>query len=384
MKQFLLSFLLISSSLLSRDISVLIDNIYLKTYTTGSAVLLADSKGIIARLKKGVKFTVSPGSPEITITIQNKTFKDSVFYLSADNEENIPDPAFILSDKSFKNKIKLTLYKGKIYILNIMPVDEYLKGVIPYEMPVRDFNDYEALKAFCVVARSYTYMKMRETKGPFDVTVTVQDQVFKGEKEPNPLYNMAINATAGQLILFNDKPAVVFYHACCGGHTENSDNVFNKLNIPYLQGVEDSYCTIAPGFEWVQTFTEKQIQIRAKADNSELVSVSPGSLNASGRIQSITLKFTEQEDLTIPGKNIRSFFTDAVTGSLLKSTRILSAEVNKKNEEQKTLVIKGRGNGHGVGLCQWGAIGQSRKNRTYKEIIEHYFPGTEVEIVDNP
>jgi stage II sporulation protein D len=244
----------------------------------------------------------------------------------------------------------------------------------------------EALKAFAICARTYAVNKLKSSNGVFDIYIDTRDQVYSGEDSEKRLANRAVDETAGMILTYNNAPAKVFYHAACGGYTENAKYVFGLKNIPYLQGVKDGdppNCSIANNFNWVEKYPENVFIERLRAltfignNQFSLKDVSIKSRDESGRVSllEITLLSDDNEEKTIrlEGNKIRSTIRTANNSDILRSTMF-----DISVDDDKTVTITGKGNGHGVGLCQWGAIHQSIDGKDYRDILSFYFPGTEV------
>ena len=273
-------------------------------------------------------------------------------------------------------------------MLNILPIEEYLKGVIPREMPVGKGNEYyEALKAFIICARTYTISKKEEKKNTFDVFSDTRDQVYGGCGIENDIMNSLVDDTRGLILTYEGKPAATLYHSTCGGYTEDVKNVFPQINAPYLSGVKDGnkpYCSISPKFTWTEKYDEQSFIQRFVSsgylDNADysFSGVNINSVFKSGRIDELEVNFlnrlNELKTVELHGNNIRYVIRRADNKSILESSNF---DINQ--DSLNNIVITGRGYGHGVGLCQWGALAQSKQGRTYEEILSFYYPGTEVE-----
>ncbi len=288
--------------------------------------------------------------------------------------------------KFYRGGAVLSSHNGTLYLVNTVPLEEYLKSVVPSEMPLGSGRKYfEALKAFAVCARTYAINRIAEAKDKFDFYPDVRDQVYNGAGEEKKLSNEAVDATNGMIVTYNGKPAEVFYSASCGGHTADASDVFSVKELPYLKGVKDGEkpnCSIAPGFNWKQKFPPgKLIDLMKSAgylgsgtfklENAEIESRYP-----SGRVKDLRFYFLQEQGrektVDLIGNKIRYVLKPDGENRILKST-LFDLSVNGGG-----ITFTGKGSGHGVGLCQWGAIRQSIEGRSYKHILSFYFPGTEV------
>lgn len=369
------------SKINSPNISVLIDDSKSDRIILESNVILYSAEKSLAIINSGNTILVKADGNELTIAISDKSFTSEYFKLGTKEQNSV----IKYKGKKYRGLLKLLTNGSKIYLVNELPLEDYLKGVLPLEMPIgKGDENYEALKSMAVTARTYSLSKMNKKNKTFDVYMDTRDQVYGGVEVEKEITNKLIDETAGMILTYDDNPAQVFYSASCGGHTENSKNVFGNYDIPYLEGVQDGdepYCSIMPGFEWTEEFTsEKLISFlknsgKIKNTNYKINDINIDSRFRSGRVNEMKFELTsdenDDEDIIISGNNIRSIIRRS-NGGILKSTMF---DINFDGDD---IEINGKGNGHGVGLCQWGTIYLSHEGRNYKEILSHYFPGTEI------
>jgi len=183
---------------------------------------------------------------------------------------------------------------------------------------------------------------------------------------------------------------LVYYHSTCGGYTENSQNVFTKEHLPYLSGIKDGsdpYCKISPRFEWKETYSKELIIERLKAyslienNNYTLDDIRIISTFDSGRINELEFKIVDtngnEKSIVVKGNEIRNVLRTANGKSILWSN-MFELIVSSDSVE-----LIGKGFGHGVGLCQWGAISLSKMGWSYEDILDHYYPGTYQESIND-
>lgn len=342
-----------------------------------------DVKKVLIKPKNKIK--LSAKGEYLTITLGYREYTGREFYLKSVNTSFIS-----LNGKKYRGIIKVLNIDGNIKIVNHLSLEDYLKGVITKEMPLgKGKENFEALKAFAIAARTYAYNKIFKRNLYYDLFQDIRDQVYGGVDAETILSDKAVEETKGKILSFEGKPAIVFYHSTCGGYTEDVENVFDMGAIPYLKSIRDGnepFCNISPNFSWKETFTDKEIIGRLRSskliDNSsyELDKINIKSRFNSGRINEleITLKNSEGfKTISIFGNRIRYVLKNKSGTGLLKSNNFTVKFINN------TIELSGKGYGHGVGLCQWGAIAQSRLNKNYTEILNHYFPGTEIMVLDD-
>ena len=329
---------------------------------TDFGVLLFDENILLTNIHSADKINVTSKSDKIEIKINGKVFSSGLFYLRSDTQNGI----ISLSGKKYRGALKIFKGNSKIQLVNQVSLEDYVKGVMNEEMPAgKDEKRYEALKAFSICARTYAFNKMKMNKDYFDIYSDTRDQVYGGVDGESSFTNKIVDETKGQLLFFDDKPAVIFYHSTCGGSTENVNNVFGKNDLPYLYEVFDGsepYCKISPAFEWLENYSNKIFVERlynSKQIDSKNFFVRDIKIKSrfdSGRVNEleiILLDKNENENIVLlKGNSIRNIIKNSSGKSMLKST-MFDIKINKDN----SITIEGKGYGHGVGLCQWGAIG---------------------------
>jgi len=237
--------------------------------------------------------------------------------------------------------------------------------------------------------KSFTFEKLKETKSDFDVYSDIKDQMFNGIVNLNSTIRAANDSTKNLFLTFNDELAQVYYFSSCGGYTEDCKNVLPNCTSSYLAGVKDGeepYCKISPSFNWQETITRKQIINSLedagyiKEDTWKIKEFSIQSRYVSGRISELLVVLegndNGRKEFILSGNKIR-YAIKTSKGVILKSANF-DVEVKYADQEIEAVKLKGKGNGHGVGLCQWGAIGMARAGKKYDEIINHYFPGIKI------
>jgi stage II sporulation protein D len=349
-------------------------------YKVDEPLNLFDTQNKIALIKTGNKINFFEDDGYVLMKINEKEFSSEYFELQPADSSNVVS----FNKKNYRGKLRVLNSDGEIKIINIIDLEDYLKGVIPSEMPIgKDDKNLEALKAFAICARTYSLMKMNKNQNDFDLYIDVRDQVYGGADNEKPLSNKAVDETKGVILFFNNEPAVTFYHSTCGGETENSKNIFTQDEIPYLSGVDDNeppYCSISPRFTWKEVYERKEFLKRFVAagiiqnNNSELENIEIKSRFSSGRVNELVITVVENEQVkqkySVFGNNIRTIIRTSDNKSILFST-MFEIFLDGNN-----VIIDGRGYGHGVGMCQYGAIGQSHLGIKYLDILYHYFPGT--------
>jgi stage II sporulation protein D len=262
----------------------------------------------------------------------------------------------------------IDIWKGDrgLYIINELPLEEYIKDVVAAE--VGPDWDMEALKVQAVISRTYALFQKRINGGsPYQIASSVLHQVYKG-KNPDARIAYAVSETSGQILAFNGKLIEALYHSTCGGRTEDAEDVFGK-KYPYLKPVESS-CDLSPYSSWSRKIKVEEIE---KALNTKGIrEIRVKSFTSTKRAKQLTVK-SRSGTMTINATDFRK----ALGWSRLPSTNF------SLSHHGDSINFEGKGYGHGVGLCQWGALKMAREGKDYREILSFFYPGTTIQSYEN-
>ena len=262
----------------------------------------------------------------------------------------------------------IDIWKGDrgLYIINELPLEEYIKDVVAAE--VGPEWDMEALKVQAVISRTYALFQKRMNGGSFyQIASSVLHQVYKG-KNPDARIAYAVSETNGQILAFNGNLIEALYHSTCGGRTEDPEDVFGK-SYPYLKPVESS-CDLSPYSSWSRKIKVEEIE---KALNTRgIKEIRVKSFTSTKRVKQLTVK-SRFGTTTINATDFRK----ALGWSRLPSTNFTLSH------HGDSILFEGKGYGHGVGLCQWGALKMAREGKDYKEILSFFYPGTTIQSYEN-
>jgi stage II sporulation protein D len=295
--------------------------------------------------------------------------------------------------KRYRGELLLSRGDSGAIVVNRLPMDSYLRGVVPLEIGNRTAAEFAAVEAQAVAARTYAYKHLNDTRA-FDMYATVQDQVYGGVDAEKPISDSAINSTADAVVLYEGKPITTPYHSTCGGSTAGVTEVwYDQPDEPYLKPVSDRipgtngyYCDPSPRFSWTESYDaaglravmQKYLASYTKASSASLgriTDVREQGRTASGRVAALEVR-TESGSYTLRGNDIRFVLRDP-KGAILNST-LFALNTSSSGGEVTSLTITGRGYGHGIGMCQWGAIGRARAGQDFRTILETYYPGTTI------
>jgi stage II sporulation protein D len=307
---------------------------------------------------------------------------------------------------------------GSMAGINELPIEEYLYGVVPRELGPIAFPELEAQKAQAVAARTYALggLGKRRADG-YDLLPTTLDQVYGGYGAEHPLSTQAVDETRGVVATYNGVFAQTLYSSTSGGFTANNEDVYNSAPVAYLRGKPDAERGAAfenvpslemfkraanprnlraPGngdFEadwssyhrWVVDWSRAEMAAVLSASFAttvtEVYSVRVASRAEQGRV--LQIEFDTDAGLLISTKDqIRSrlrYLTSTGAHASLRSTLFFIEEVVDPSTRAVTgWKAYGGGWGHGVGMCQTGAVGMAERGRSYQEILRHYYTGIDL------
>ncbi|MDF2626436.1 MAG: SpoIID/LytB domain protein [Symbiobacteriaceae bacterium] len=309
--------------------------------------------------------------------------------------------------------------QGTLALINELPMEQYLYGVVPRELPPNPYGELEAQKSQAVAARTYAMANLGKRKADgYDLLPTTSDQVYGGYQDEHPVSNAAVDGTRGMVLKYDGKYVDAVFFSTSGGFTANNEEVWNSAPVAYLRGIPDaqrgnalehvpslevfkrhanptSLRNAAEGdFEsdwskyhrWTVEWTQAELQaILGAWFNTELGTIHALNIpdrGPSGR--ALTLEVVADAGTFYVYKDtIRSalkyVLADGSYTSLRSTLVYLEPVVDPKTKEITGFVGYGGGWGHGVGLSQTGAVGMAEKKATYQEILAHFYQGSILE-----
>lgn len=319
------------------------------------------------------------------------------------------------------------------YAVNLVDVEQYLYGVVGYEIGY-DYS-LDATAAQAVAARSYALASIGAENRYYDVTNTVSSQVYGGYSAETAAIRAAVDASCGYVVMCDDEVVQAYYCSNAGGHTENIENVWYSDEVP-LRGVDSSWDALAAEYSdygascysWTVTYSPSTLVRLANAygdtdigtfEEITVYTEYDGQSSVSGRAMSVTIQGS-RGSVTATKDNIRSLLDlkstliqvsggsgKQVAAYVLGSNGELTAweklsdlfatggngamhangeedtlyvvtaygveELDKEASQSEEIIINGWGYGHGVGMSQWGAIAMGDAGYSWEEIIEHYY-----------
>ncbi|MCX7711988.1 MAG: stage II sporulation protein D [Clostridia bacterium] len=273
-----------------------------------------------------------------------------------------------------------------------MPMEEYIMGVVAAEMPAS--FESEALKAQAVAARTYAYGRLEKIYTPKNDThhganictdpghcqawISKENAmkkwgIFNASKNWSKI-SKAVNETKELIIVYEDRVVNPVFHSNSGGRTENSEDVWEGGAVPYLRSVESSGEGLTPEFETTVNMKIKEFTAKLKTEYPQvklnekdvLKDIKILDKTEGGRVKSIKVG-----NVTIKGTDFRSLFS------------LKSANFKIEKHEKDSIIITTYGNGHGVGMSQWGANYMAKSGGNYEEILKYYYKDVEISKISN-
>jgi len=266
----------------------------------------------------------------------------------------------------------LTIYADEakgLLVVDELDIEDYLAGIINYE--ISSAWPVDAVMAQAVAARTYVLYRMmaRKTPGPYDIEGTTAGQVYKGAASEDDAAVRAVNRCRGEVLLYDNKPALTVYHSNGGGRTDAAGDIWSgDTYYPYLRSVFSPYDKVSPRYRWDFAVPASMLGRVLRGEGysiGEPRSVRPEDVTPGARVRSIRLVDGRYKTLSIRGEELRRIIGYSILRSSLFTVR----------SESGLFIFSGRGSGHGVGMSQWGARGMAEAGYTYKEILRHYYPG---------
>lgn len=352
-------------------------SIYLNSPFEAGAASLYDGPGSLSFDRCGANLCVSSGSQLILKT--SKSLYVQTYRKAFD----------LQSLGQFRGLLQVTNSpKSALSAINVVHVEDYLRGVVPAEMGRIPPNAFEALKAQSVAARTYALRSLKPLSSAYDLSATVKSQVYKGIRSEYSLSDSAIAETRDQVLAYQGKLINAYFHANSGGYTADPREIWGKNPEPYLSSHLDeqkptkAWSRNSTSFkwkrEWPRAVFDSLIRVNAakaggrpKLIFSQLTGFNILGRNKDGRINRLEIT-TNQGPIYFGGDYIRLLLPDA------RSERLPSARFEVVQFDSVQVVLKGQGLGHGVGMDQSGAIQRSLFGQDYMDILNAYYPGTQL------
>lgn len=357
------------------------------------SILLAIFLGTPTFAKQAMRIAILKSSDEITINGDSITVladgkelysgNSASFSLSRSGETikafGVNAPSFIIlgetlkiKDQIYSEQLTVICEKGanknvQMVVIHDLPLEQYLAGTVAGEVPHNWPS--AALEAQAIVARTFAiWKKYQEPNKIYHMGATVIDQVYNGHKKNNQAIQAAVERTKGQVVVFQNKPIEGYFHSACGDKTASAKEVWGS-DVPYLRGVPCGFCQQASKYRWNVNMSESEIRSKLKASGiAGAHAVSLPSTKTDERPKTLLVE-TRSGSKNISASKFRM---------LIGYNQLPSAWIVSEKKKGGTQYFSGRGYGHGVGMCQWGAYGMAKAGFSAADIIAKYYPGTEI------
>lgn len=342
----------------------------------------ADNKKLLgeAKNKDRIDLALQGG----LVCVKNRSVKAANLEIRPKNGKAV----IILGKKEYHGGLLLKKSAGKIQVINIVGLEDYLKGVVPSEMS--ESWPAEALKAQAVAARTFAlYTKGEEKHDGYDLCASTHCQVYEGISCEAASANSAVAATRGEVLCYKGEVIYAAFHADSGGFTAGSEEVWGGKQ-PYLRPVKDNTAG-SPCHDWEEAYTVGEVEEILRDNgyyigNLKKILLTPlvagqGSTAdryQSGRVQQVRF-IGNKGEASVTGNTARSIFDlySTLFDIHFSSEKKWKREHNLKNNSKEKVVFVGHGWGHGLGMSQWGAKFMSNKN-DYRKILRHFYTNVEI------
>ncbi|WP_246521270.1 stage II sporulation protein D [Ornithinibacillus massiliensis] len=284
-----------------------------------------------------------------------------------------PEQEEVLVDDS---AVEVAVMRAQSEVVENVPLETYVMGVVASEMPIE--FETEALKAQALAARTYIVNKMmyQTEEAASNVTDTIQDQVYNDDAElrakwgKNYQKNMekiseAVMATKGKIITYKDKPIDPQFFSTSNGYTENSEDYYVN-EIPYLRSVPSPWDEASPYYLDQEVYSLEQVEEALGID-----------LPAEKKL---TIDVTRTESNRVDELNLAG---NAFSGREVREKLQLRSSDFTIEQKNDYLIFTTKGNGHGVGMSQYGANGMAKEGKTYEDIVKYYYKDVELSNLDD-
>jgi len=307
----------------------------------------------------------------------------------------VADADLFAAERRVRGRLELSARADSLFAVNVLPLEDYLRGVVPREIGPRPESEREAVAAQAVAARTYTVKRLGQYNSlPFDLYATVQDQAYDGVGGENDVADAAIRETEALILADGQGPIEAYYSSTCGGRRSDIAEVWPHRDVyECLRGGPDGdpgreWCASSRYYQpWSETWDGGRLSRLVRENVPVLLELPPGSVKGdlvdvrvtgrgpSGRATGIEYVTTAGR-WTVPGDKNR-WVLRRQEGGILRSV-LVELQVRKSGGRVAAVTATGRGNGHGVGMCQVGAIGRAAAGVSFREILQAYYPGAEL------
>lgn len=300
------------------------------------------------------------------IEIKGKNFEGNLWEIRTEDPRELRTLVLRINGKAYRGGLRFLRKGDKMTAINVTPAEEYLRGVVPEEMP--PLWAKEALKAQTVAARTFALKnRKRHEKDGYDLCDKVHCQVYAGAVREHKNSDTAIRETYGEVLFAMPNGPIIDtpFHTDSGGMTENNEDLWGR-GIPYLRAVKEIEEKTKP---WTKNVSLWEFEKKTGVSGVKKIELSQLTI---GKRSKDRTKSGRVKTALVSGKNT----TKILTGAELRALFNLNSALFDIKLKGKTVEFTGYGIGHGVGMSQWGAKALAESGKNYREILEHYYQKT--------
>jgi stage II sporulation protein D len=297
------------------------------------------------------------------INIGNKRYNNSELRITSHLDGEIE-----LNNVRYRGEIRiLQQFDNKFAVIEEIDLESFIAGVLGSEMPPN--WDEDALRAQAVAVRTYAMYK-KKVRRDDAYHLDMLELAYKGVAGETARLNRIVQETRGVIMVYNWNVFPAYFHSTCGGHTEDINHVFGRDSIPPLSGVACNYCNNSKHAYWSTDISKAEIEKKLReanvyvSDISIVKAINPGAGDHGSKVEIISANGSKE-------MNANDFRL------LVGPNYLLSTAFNSRSNG-KSITFSGKGWGHGVGLCQYGAQAMAQKGFHWTDILKHYYPKIEL------
>ena len=321
-------------------------------------------------VKKGTDIILGNYGKDLSVRPEERSILINDQKLSVGGVTIIPKKkdTLLVNKTRYRGEINILNTPSGLDVINVVGLENYLKGVVPREM--NRFWPMAAMQAQAIASRSFAAGKaLGRTKEEYDIRADTFSQVYGGRSSERWRSTKAVVGTKDKVLVYDGEVVPAYFHSCCGGYTRDVSEAWGGRQKP-LKKVRCEYCKLSPHFRWRIKIPQKEIQekLNKKGYSIERIDdIIEGERDTSGRMKYLRIK-SGNRWFEIKVDEFRS----AVGSRTIKSSNF---HIKKY---PRFYLFSGYGWGHGVGMCQWGALGMALKRNSKEKILDKYYPGAEI------
>lgn len=289
--------------------------------------------------------------------------------------------------KRYRGNLEIRVNGDGLTVINELPIEQYLYGVVPSEMPAT--FPLEALKAQAVAARSYLIAQLGSYGSHgFDVMDSQASQIYRGYDVENEVTTKAVDETRGLVLVYRGQPVAAFFHSSSGGFTENSEDVYSDA-LGYVRGQKDPFDKNDKYYNWSVSYSageltdtvNQQLKKFMRPEEYHIFAAITDlqELERTGSGHRVKKLLITGPDIDGNLQRITVYNAERVRMALgLRSAMFTMHKELRPDGGISRVTFTGSGWGHGLGMSQWGAAGMAAGGYSFQDILQYYYTGIEL------